>query len=254
MNPFAERTRGGAPASSRLTALRQTLDVTRRLSFPILAGLLLATAAAAQAQQPTTESPAAAAPATGRTYNIDPQSSSITLRLYRAGVLSVLAHDHVLVATGIAGRLTLDEKEIGRSSLQLSVPVASLDIDNPEQRVKEKFTSKIGKSDVEKIRAIVMSADYLDEPNYPRVTVTAVEVAGELPTLNVGLSVRIKQVDKVYRVPTQISRDNDTLRATGELFLLQSDFGMKPYSSLLGTIAVQDPVQIRFEIVAREQR
>jgi polyisoprenoid-binding protein YceI len=231
-----------------------------RLTTLACAGILLAAAcllfagACLLAQQPTSDATApASGSGSGRTFNIDPQSSSVTLRVYRAGVLSVLAHDHVLVATGIAGRLTLDEQQPGRSSLQLSVPVASLEIDNPEQRVREKFTTKIGKTDIEKIRAIVMSAEYLDEPNFPRVTITALEVAGALPTLSVGLNVRIKQVDKVYRVPVQVALEGDALHATGELFLLQSDFGMKPYSSLLGAIAVQDPVQIRFEIVAREQ-
>jgi polyisoprenoid-binding protein YceI len=234
--------------------MKRRREVTLRLPALAIAGWLLFAWVSARAQQSAPEPAAPSTSPSARTFNIDPQSSSVTLRVFRAGVLSVLAHDHVLVASGIAGRLTLDEQDPRRSALQLSVPVASLEIDNPEQRKREKFTSTMSKKDIEKIRAIVMSADYLDEPNYPRVTITAVEVAGALPTLSVGLNVRIKQVDKVYRMPAQIAVEGDTLRATGELFLLQSDFGMKPYSSMLGTIAVQDPVQIRFEIVAREQR
>jgi len=230
-------------------------DVMSRLSTLAVAGWLLCAGAALQAQPSAAEgAPPRTPPGPARTFNIDPQSSSVTLRVFREGALSVLAHDHVLVASGIAGRLTLDEQDPRRSALQLSVPVASLEIDNPEQRKREKFASTLSKKDIEQIRAIVMSTDYLDEANYPRVTITAVEAAGTLPTLSVGLNVRIKQVDKIYRVPAQIAVEGDTLRATGELFLLQSDFGMKPYSSLLGLIAVQDPVQIRFEIVAHEQR
>ena len=229
--------------------------VMSRLAALAVAGWLLCAGGSLHAQQSAPEGAAPSAPpAPARTFNIDPQTSSVTLRVFREGVLSVLAHDHVLVASGIAGRLTLDTQDPRRSALQLSVPVASLEIDNPEHRKREQFKSTLSKKDIERIRTIVMSPDYLDEPSYPRVTITAVEVAGTLPTLSVGLNVRIKQVDKVYRVPAQIAVEGDTLRATGELFLLQSDFGMKPYSSMLGIIAVQDPVQIRFEIVAREQR
>jgi len=225
-----------------------------RLPSAIVLAVLLPVGVALHAQQPAPDGANPSPPPVPRTFNIDPQTSSVTLRVFRAGMFSVLAHDHVLVASGIAGRLTLDEQDPRRCALQLSVPVASLEIDNPEHRKREKFTTELSKKDIEQIRTIVMSSTYLDEPNYPRVTITAVEVAGALPTLSVGLNVRIKQVDKVYRVPAQISVEGDTLRATGELFLLQSDFGMKPYSALLGAIAVQDPVQIRFELVAREQR
>jgi polyisoprenoid-binding protein YceI len=213
-------------------------------------------AAATTLGQPAADTAAeAGSPQSGvRAFAIDPQASSITLLLYRRGALAVFAHDHVLVASGIAGRIALDTQDVKRSSLQLSVPVGSLEIDNPEHRAREKFTNKVSPDDIEEIRGIVMSADYLDEPNHPRVTVTAVSVAGELPTLSVGLNVRIKQIEKTHVVPAQVAVEGDTLHASGELFLLQSDYGLEPYSTMLGTIAVQDSVRIRFDITARESR
>ena len=45
----------------------------------------------------------------------------------------------------------------------------------------------------------------------------------------------------------------DGLAASGEFTLLQSDFGIEPYSTLFGAIAVQDRVTVRFRIVARAE-
>jgi polyisoprenoid-binding protein YceI len=197
---------------------------------------------------------AAEEPSTARAFNIDPASSSLTIQVFRNGVLALLAHDHILTADGIAGRVLYDAASVQRSSLQLSVPVASLIVDDPEHRKRAGLDGTISQSDISSIRDIIMSADYLDEPIFPRVVATAVKVNGELPVLSVGLSVRIKQSEKVYTVPVRVTPDGDTLRASGELYLAHSDFGMKPYTSLLGLIAVQDLVLVKFDIVAREQR
>ena len=199
--------------------------------------------------------PAAAQEAPGtRAFNIDAATSQLTIRLYRQGVLSVLAHDHVLNADGIAGRVLYNEQDVKRSSLQLSVPVASLVVDDPERRKREGVSGTLSEKNIAEIRGIIMSEDYLDEPKYPRVVATAVAVNGELPMLSLGLSVRIKQTEKVYTVPVKVDLEGGTLHATGEVYLKQSDFGMKPYIALLGAIAVQDPVLVKFDIVAREQR
>jgi polyisoprenoid-binding protein YceI len=197
---------------------------------------------------------AAEEPSTARAFNIDPASSSLTIQVFRNGVLAILAHDHILAADGIAGRVLYDAASVQRSSLQLSVPVASLIVDDPEHRKRAGLDGTISQSNISSIRDIIMSADYLDEPIFPRVVATAVKVKGELPVLSVGLSARIKQTEKVYTVPVRVALDGDTLRATGELYLAHSDFGMKPYTSLLGLISVQDLVLVKFDIVAREQR
>lgn len=190
----------------------------------------------------------------GRQFTVDPATSAVTIRLYRDGVLAKFAHDHVLVAGGIAGIAIYNAEEITRSSLQLSVPVASLVVDDPEHRKREGLDGTLSASDAAKIRAIVMGPDYLDEPNAPRVVATTVGVNGTLPLLSITLSVRIKQAEKTYTVPVQVKIEGDTLRATGELYLKHSDFGMKPYRAMLGAVSVQDPILVKFDIVAREQR
>jgi len=215
----------------------------RTLSSSLVFALVLGAASAAFAQ----ESPGT------RAFNVDPAASSVHIRVFRAGVLSALAHDHVINAVGIAGRVLYDPAAVTRSSLQLSIPVGSLVVDHPDDRQQEGLDGTLDEDDIAEIRAIVLSRDYLDEAQYPRVVITTVSVQGELPLLSVGLNVRIRQVGKMYTVPVQVTLEGGLLRATGEMYLNHSDFGMKPYRALLGAIAVQDPVLVKFAIVASEQ-
>lgn len=186
-----------------------------------------------------------------RTFVIDEAASTLTIRIFRAGLFSVFAHDHLLVARGIAGRVRYDDRDVSQSSLQLSVPVGSLIVDDPEHREREGMDGEFSEEDIQEVRETLLSEAFLDEGNHPRIVATAVDITGEPPLLNLGLNVRIKQTEKVIRVPIRVTVDEETFRAVGELYLLQSDFGIEPFSSYLGFISVKDTIQIRFDILGR---
>ncbi|MEE8554291.1 MAG: YceI family protein, partial [bacterium] len=105
--------------------------------------------------------------------------------------------------------------------------------------------------DIQEVRETLLSEAFLDERNHPRIVATAVDITGEPPLLNVGLNIRIKQTEKVFRVPIRVTVDEERFRAEGELYLLQSDFGVKVFSGYLGFISVKDTIQIRFDILGR---
>ena len=118
-NPRADRGRRiGRAACSGRSWLR---PLGRRLSVALLA------AACGVAM-------AGPAPAAPRSYAIDPRASSVHVLLYRAGVFAMLAHDHVLVASGFAGRVSVDPADLTQAALRLTLPVASLQVDPPELR------------------------------------------------------------------------------------------------------------------------
>jgi polyisoprenoid-binding protein YceI len=220
----------------------------RFLTYLTAAALALGAACAANAQDTTPQS------ARVRAFNVDPATSVVYIRVFKDGVLSGLGHDHIITATGIAGLVNYDLDDVTLSSLQLSIPVASLVVDDPRHRAQAGLEGELSKDDIAEIHEIILSDDYLDEVNNPRVVATAVSVTGEVPVLSVGLSVRIKQTEVTYTVPVQLALNGGQLRATGEVYLKHSDFGMEPYSALLGTIAVKDPVLVKFDIVAKEQQ
>lgn len=189
--------------------------------------------------------------AQARAYTIDAHASSLEVLVHRKGLLALLAHNHVFVATGFAGRITMDPANLSQSALQLTVPVASLQVDPEESRKALGLEGDLNDSDRAEIREHMMAADQLDAVRYPRITATLASVSGTPPNLVLGVRVRIKQTEKVLRVPVRLEQSGGELYVEGQAELLQSNFGIEPYSTLFGAIAVKDRVQVRFRILAR---
>ncbi len=211
----------------------------------VLAGLIV------QALLRPAPSPALAA---ARDYAVDAEASSLRVVLHRQGALSVLAHDHVLVAKGLAGRIAFNPDAPAASSGEISIPVALLEVDDPKERAREGFTGELNESNRASVRENLLAPDQLAAAAFPRITVALERVEGGLPSLRLRLRVRIRQQEQTVTVPVTVALGDGTLTVRGETELLQSAFGITPYVALFGAIAVQDAVQVRFALVARPSR
>jgi polyisoprenoid-binding protein YceI len=230
------------PAADRRPHGRSGRRPVRTLPAVMLAALLAL---------PWLAGPAAPAAAQLRSYTIDAHASSLQVLLRRRGLFSALAHDHVLVAQGFAGRVSVDPADLSRSALQVTIPVASLQVDPPEARKALGLEGTLDDADRAKVRESMLAPDQLDAARSPRVTATLAGVSGQLPALVLAVRVRIREVERLLSIPAQVELAGDELHASGEASLLQSVFGIVPYSTLLGAVAVQDRVVVRFRIVAR---
>jgi polyisoprenoid-binding protein YceI len=189
--------------------------------------------------------------AAAREYVIDAEASVLRVAVLRRGPLSVLAHDHILVAKGIVGRLTLNPEAPEQSSGQLGIPVALLVVDDPREREREGFSAELSESNRTSVRENMLAAGQLSGEDFPRITAVVERVEGRLPALRLRVRVRIRNRDQALTVPVTIAFTGDTLTVRGEAELPQTAFGIVPYETLFGAIAVQDAVRVKFEIIAR---
>jgi len=194
---------------------------------------------------------AAPPPGLARTYVIDSLASRVVVVLKRAGPLAVLAHDHVLVARGMAGQINWEPDRPAEASVQVTIPVGSLEVDAPEARAAAGLSGTLSESNRASVRKNLLAEDQLDEAGHPRIVVTLVGLSGAPPQVQAHLRVRIRQAERTVSVPVRVVFEEGTLRAEGQVELVQSDFGIEPYSTLLGAIAVQDRVRVNFRFVAR---
>ncbi len=189
-----------------------------------------------------------------RVFMIDGGASEVTMLLFREGMFSAFAHDHVLVSKNCAGRVVLDMNEIGNSTVQLSVPVVSFVVDAPADRAREKLAGELSAEQREEVRETMLGEDQLHVGKFPRISAASERVEGAWPQVKVFMKVRIKNVEQVVPIPVRLNLDGKTLTAAGEVELLQSNFGIEPFSSFLGTVAVKDRIRVKFHILAREDR
>lgn len=183
-------------------------------------------------------------------YTLDPLRSRLEIHVFREGLLKFLGHDHRIVAQNIAGRVHLDQQALERSSVQLTVEAASLQVVDPGVDEKER----------REVQTTMESARVLDAKQFPTIVFTSTSIIRVVPTasgydLTLVGTLRLHGVEKQIRVPVSVSLEPDQIRARGSLDLLQSEFGITPIRAGGGTIRVKDKIRITYDLVAsREPR
>jgi polyisoprenoid-binding protein YceI len=188
-----------------------------------------------------------------RQYRILPEESTVRVFAYREGVFSLLAHDHVLLAKDVTGRVTVDTGDIARSTLSIAVGVAGMLVDSPDERKRAGFEGELTEGNRASIQEALLGPDVLNAKASPAVTAAAEQVAGQLPDLTLALRLKIRERERVVTVPAKVTLAADRLTASGKFEFKQSDFGIAPYTALFGAIAVQDRVVVQFDLAAGAQ-
>jgi polyisoprenoid-binding protein YceI len=181
-----------------------------------------------------------------RTYTIVPSESSFWVFVGKAGLFSMLAHDHEIGVKSFGGRVVIPEAGARGGSLEMEVDAPSLVV--LDKKPSEEDKKKIFDS---------MHNEVLESAKHPKITFKSASVSDMKQTgddaysfvVNGDLSLR--GVTKRIAIPVAATITPQQLRATGKYTLKQTDFGIKPYSAAGGTIKVKNEVVVNFSIVAR---
>jgi polyisoprenoid-binding protein YceI len=184
-------------------------------------------------------------------YDVDAQNSKVNILVYRGGTLARLGHNHVMTARQLAGKVWI-HPQFEKSGFDISFQVRDLVVDDAQERraAGSDFPPEIAQADREATRANMLKPEVLDAENFPEVRLQATNVQGSLASPQITVGIAIKDVRREMSVPVKISMAGQQLRAQGEFDVLQSEFGIKPFSVGLGALQVQDRLHIRFSIVA----
>ena len=180
-------------------------------------------------------------------YAVDPHQSQAVIRVYRGGRLARFGHDHVVAARDIHGYALLPA-DIAAARADLYVLLDSLSVDEPALRAQAGLDTTPSASDIEGTRRNMLDKS-LEAQHHPvaRLHLTRSEGAYPAPVLNAAIT--LHGVTRTYPVPVQMEITERSLRVRGHFALNQTDFAMVPYSLLGGALAVQDQVDIAFELV-----
>jgi len=173
----------------------------------------------------------AAAPKDSNTP-VDSGRSSITIRVYKTGLLSAFGHEHEIHATIERG--TIDE---GKQTVEFSVNARSL-------RVMDRGISE---EDRAEIQSTMLGPKVLDSEKFPEIRFhsTTVEPNGPGKWSAHG---ELMLHGETHPVQVSVAGANGHYRGSG--MLRQKDFGITPVTVAGGSIKVKDEVRIEFDIVA----
>ena len=158
------------------------MRVSRRWKLlPALALAILSGCPAPPRQPPPAPpptAPAVPAPHVGTPYEILPQSSLLTLLVYRGGALASAGHNHVIASHDLSGSIFIPP-EILQSSFEIHIPVATLTVDEEALRAQEPaadFPADVSASAKEGTRRNMLSEALLDAEHNPEIVLQALQL------------------------------------------------------------------------------
>jgi polyisoprenoid-binding protein YceI len=187
-------------------------------------------------------------------YEVDPEASELHILVYRGGTLGRLGHNHVLSSRSLSGDAWL-HPDFTRSGFQITLPVESFIIDDAQTRAVhgEQFAAQVPQKDIDGTRRNLMKAEVLDVERFSQIRLASSAITGTAADPKVVAQVTIKDVTRELAIPMSLSLEGSQLQASGEFEILQSDFGITPFSVALGALQVQDRLHVTYRVVARRR-
>ena len=178
---------------------------------------------------------------------IDTARSRVVVHVLPAGLLSAALHEHHFQPESWSAQIAWDPENPSALRLEASFAADSL-------RDKE---SKLSDRDIAKVEGQTRGPEVLDAKKYPKIVFRAesAEVSkppgqdGSLQGTIAG-SLSLHGQTRPVRMDVKGRVTEGRLEASATVSFKQSDFGMKPYRTALGTIAVGDEVKVEIAIVA----
>ena len=171
-----------------------------------------------------------AAVASAQPRQIDTQNSTLTVRVYKAGLLSAFGHDHEIGAAVARG-----SADKGAHTVEFHVDAGALRVRDP----------KVSEKDRAEIQKTMLGPEVLDVQRYPEIVFrsTAVEASGP-DSWKVTGSLALHGQTR----PLTVTVNDKAGHVTGNVQLKQTDFGIKPVRVAGGTVRVKDEIRIEFDV------
>ena len=191
---------------------------------------------------------AAAAPAAAGVFEASPEDGRIRVLVFKKGLFSGFAHDHRFEVAAWHATAQVPEADPAKASVAVVLEAGSL------HDRQEGLTS----SERVEVDAKAAGPDVLDAAHHPEISWRADGVAlqagaGAARLLRgtahgqLTLRGRTRPVD----LAIEARLDGDAWHVGGKGRLRQSDFGISPFSGFLGTVGVEDEIQIEIEVTLR---
>ncbi len=103
-----------------------------------------------------------------------------------------------------------------------------------------------------------MKQEVLETSRYPQISfestsVSPTKIGDQRYAVSVAGNLNLHGMTRPQTINCQVSVMGETLRASGEFSIRQTDYGIKLVSVAGGTLKVKDELKCSFEIVARKQ-
>ena len=172
------------------------------------------------------------------TYEIGPSQGTLLLHTGREGMAKKVGHDLVIQASQWSAKVNVDADNPAASTAIVTVDTHSLAVisgeggakalsDKDRKDIKENIDKKVLKTD--KFPEITFQSTRVDSKGADKAT-----VHGDVTIMGTAR-------------PASMDITLNGNKATGTMTLKQSDWGIKPFSALMGTLKLADVLKVTVE-------
>ena len=179
-------------------------------------------------------------------YSIETRGSTFTVRAFATGLLSSFGHSPTIAVPDFDGEISLNPDAVEKSFLRLTIRSASLNVTDD---ISEKDREEINR----RMHQEVLEADSFPQIVYECSRASASKVGESQYWMALNGELTLHGITRGQPVSARVLVNGDTLRATGEISLRQSDYRIQPVSAAAGTIRLKDEIKLSFDISARKQ-
>jgi polyisoprenoid-binding protein YceI len=172
------------------------------------------------------------------TYALGPDAGRLLVRTGRSGLGRKAGHDLTIEVTRWTGEAVIDTATPSGSTVTVEAEPASFEV-----REGTGGVVPLGDADRAEIKKVVREK-ILHTDRHPRITFRSTNVAGSPESFTIEGELTIMDRTRPVTVRGQISGD----RVTGRATVVQSQWGIKPYSALLGALRLADQVEVEFDL------
>lgn len=170
---------------------------------------------------------------------LDQSCGDLTLHTGRAGLGSRVGHDLTLRVGRWSAQATVDGQRL--TGLRLVAALSSLEVVRGDGGLKPL-------SDKDKQTILSSAATALRASTCPEVVFEATDLQVDEGQSTVTGRLSLAGAVEPQAVQMHLTRDRDRVRVQGHAEVVQSAYGIAPYSGMLGALKVRDAVEIRAEL------
>lgn len=180
-------------------------------------------------------------------YAIDVKASTFKVRAFATGMLSAFGHSPTIAIRDFQGNVQFTEAEaaLDNARMEIVIRADSLEVvDDISDKDRREIQSEMSKN--------VLETDRFPEIRYESAKVTA-SGNSSLYWVTLNGELTLHGVTCPQPVSSRVILNGDSLRASGEFTIRQSDYEIAPVKAVAGTIKLKDELKFTFDILARKQ-
>ncbi|MDF2710973.1 MAG: hypothetical protein K0R62_6625 [Nonomuraea muscovyensis] len=175
---------------------------------------------------------------TAGSYTLEPGSGRLLIHTTRAGFGAKAGHDLTIAVTRWHGEATIDPADPAGSSVTVEADTGSFEVQKGTGGVKP-----LTAADREEIEKIIREK-ILHSGRHPVITFRSSRVGGTAESFQVEGDLTMVGAT----LPVAIQGSLAEGRVNGSAVIVQSRWGIRPYSAFFGALKVGDEVEIRFDL------